>query len=102
MNDTSQITETFSDHLLGASIPDRDARLRMVRLEQPLAEILESGIQILPQSLSEAVQYLREDTVIQNGLGCVADDFIDLKIREWETYDRQVTPWEVNEYLTFF
>lgn len=70
--------------------------------EKPLAEILESGIQILPQSLSEAVQYLREDTVIQNGLGCVADDFIDLKIREWETYDRQVTPWEVNEYLTFF
>ncbi len=40
MTDTSQITETFSDHLLGASIPDRDARLRMVRLEQPLAEIL--------------------------------------------------------------
>tara|TARA_B100000678_G_scaffold277435_1_gene271199 strand:+ start:461 stop:1363 length:903 start_codon:yes stop_codon:yes gene_type:complete len=40
VTDTSQITETFSDHLLGASIPDRDARLRMVRLEQPLAEIL--------------------------------------------------------------
>ncbi|MEL7690269.1 Hsp33 family molecular chaperone HslO [Citromicrobium bathyomarinum] len=40
MNDTSQHSETFSDRLLGASIPARDARLRMVRLEQPLAEIL--------------------------------------------------------------
>ncbi|MAK99644.1 MAG: molecular chaperone Hsp33 [Citromicrobium sp.] len=40
MNDTSQPSETFSDRLLGASIPARDARLRMVRLEQPLAEIL--------------------------------------------------------------
>ena len=25
-----------------------------------------------------------------------------LKSREWETYDRQVTPWEINQYLTFF
>ncbi|MBT48294.1 MAG: molecular chaperone Hsp33 [Citromicrobium sp.] len=40
MNDTSQPSETFSDRLLGASIPARDARLRMVRLEQPLSEIL--------------------------------------------------------------
>jgi len=40
VNDTSQPSETFSDRLLGASIPARDARLRMVRLEQPLAEIL--------------------------------------------------------------
>ena len=40
MNDTSQPSETFSDRLLGASIPARDARLRMVRLEKPLAEIL--------------------------------------------------------------
>lgn len=40
MNDSTQTTETFSDRLLGASIPSRDTRLRLVRLEQPLAEIL--------------------------------------------------------------
>ena len=40
MNNSTQTTETFSDRLLGASIPSRDTRLRLVRLEQPLAEIL--------------------------------------------------------------
>ena len=70
--------------------------------EKPLGEILESGIQILPQSLWEAVQELRQDDVVKSALGPIADEFIDLKIREWETYDRQVTPWEIEEYLTFF
>ena len=40
MNNSTQTTETFSDRLLGASIPSRDTRLRLVRLERPLAEIL--------------------------------------------------------------
>jgi len=33
-------SETFADRLLGASIPARDARLRLVRLDDTLAEIL--------------------------------------------------------------
>ena len=40
--------------------------------------------------------------VVKGALGVAADEFIDLKINEWETYDRQVTPWEIDEYLTFF
>tara|TARA_R100001129_G_scaffold109388_1_gene75082 strand:- start:121 stop:1023 length:903 start_codon:yes stop_codon:yes gene_type:complete len=40
VNNSTQTTETFSDRLLGASIPSRDTRLRLVRLERPLAEIL--------------------------------------------------------------
>ena len=40
MTDTLQTSETFSDHLLGASIPSRDARLRLVRLDRTLDEIL--------------------------------------------------------------
>ena len=70
--------------------------------EKPLAEVLESGIQVLPQSLWEAIQELRKDEVVKNSLGPIADEFIDLKTREWETYDRQVTPWEIQEYLTYF
>jgi len=34
------LSETFTDRLLGASIPARDARLRLVRLDETLAEIL--------------------------------------------------------------
>ena len=70
--------------------------------EKPLNDILESGTKILPQSLWEAVQELRQDNVIKNALGVIADEFIDLKTKEWETYDGKVTQWEIDEYLTFF
>ena len=70
--------------------------------DKSLVEIKSSGIQILPQSLWEAVQHLRDDAVIQSALGPIAPEFIELKTREWETYDRQVTRWEIDEYLTFF
>jgi glutamine synthetase len=70
--------------------------------EQPLAKVREQGIEILPQSLWEAIESLQSDEVIKGALGVIADDFIDLKIREWQTYHDQVTPWEIDEYLTFF
>ena len=70
--------------------------------EKPLQEIIKTGIEILPQSLKEAVHELKQDEVIRGALGPIAEEFIDLKFKEWETYDRQVTPWEVSEYLTFF
>ena len=70
--------------------------------ERSRAEIAEAGIQILPQSLWEAVQELRGNEVIKEALGPIADEFIELKTREWETYDRQVTSWELETYLTFF
>ena len=70
--------------------------------ERSQAEVAEAGIQTLPQSLWEAVQELRRDEVIKGALGPIADEFIELKTREWETYDRQVTSWEIDTYLTFF
>lgn len=70
--------------------------------ELSLSQIRERGIKLLPQSLSESLQELRNDSVVKAGLGPIADEFIELKTREWETYDRQVTPWEINQYLTFF
>ena len=40
MTDISEQTETFADRVLGASIPSRDTRLRLVRLDETLGEIL--------------------------------------------------------------
>jgi glutamine synthetase len=65
-----------------------------------LNEIRDRGMQILPQSLHESLAELRADSVVQSGLGPIADEFLHLKAKEWETYDRQVTPWEINHYLT--
>ena len=67
-----------------------------------LAQIATKGIKTLPQSLKEAIDELKQDEVVRAGLGVIADEFIELKSREWESYDRQVTPWEVGQYLTFF
>ena len=70
--------------------------------ERSQAQVAEAGIQILPQSLWEAIQELGRDEVVKGALGPIADEFIELKTREWETYDRQVTSWEIDRYLTFF
>ena len=70
--------------------------------ERSLAEVRERGIEILPQSLREAIDELRGDQVIKTALVVIADEFIELKAKEWETYDGQVTQWEIDEYLTFF
>ena len=68
--------------------------------QRSLAEIRDSGIKLLPQSLSEAVEELRNDAVVKSALGVIADDFIELKSREWQSYHKQVSAWEVEQYLT--
>jgi len=68
--------------------------------ERSLAEITESGIKLLPQSLTESLGELRADNVVQSGLGAIASEFIELKTREWQTYHKQVSKWEVDQYLS--
>ncbi|MCC7423186.1 MAG: type III glutamate--ammonia ligase [Planctomycetaceae bacterium] len=70
--------------------------------EKSLKEIQERGIRLLPQSLHEAIGELKNDQVVQSGLGPIAPEFIALKTKEWESYDKQVTPWEIDQYLTLF
>lgn len=70
--------------------------------ERSLEEIRAAGIRLLPQSLHEAIHELKNDEIVRASLGVIADEYLDLKTKEWETYDRQVTPWEVNQYLTWF
>ena len=84
-----------------ADPPSQQSKVLGLTLDE-LEEILARGIRILPQSLSEALDELRGDEVIKSALGVIADDFIEMKTREWETYDQQVTSWEVDEYLTYF
>lgn len=60
----------------------------------------ESGISTLPGSLSEAVEELQRDTVVQEALGeHVYERFVDAKQAEWDEYRLQVTPWELDRYL---
>ena len=68
--------------------------------ERPLDEIQAAGIQVLPQSLAEALDELGEDEVVQSALGPIADEFLKIKADEWAEYDGQVSRWEIDRYLT--
>jgi len=58
------------------------------------------GMIQLPQNLMDAVKALEADDVVKAGLGPIAEEYIKLKKAEWSEYMRQVTPWEIDRYLT--
>ena len=70
--------------------------------ELGLEEIQRRGIRLLPQSLAEALAELRKDEVIQEALGVIYEEFVNLKEAEWKEYHSQVSQWEINRYLTMF
>jgi glutamine synthetase len=67
-----------------------------------LEEINRRGIRMLPQSLAESLNELRQDEVVQGALGVIYNEFESLKEAEWKDYHRQVTQWELDRYLTLF
>ena len=67
-----------------------------------LDEIRRRGIRLLPQSLAESLIELKQDEVVRESLGVIYDEFADQKESEWREYHRQVTPWEIERYLTMF
>ena len=67
-----------------------------------LEEIRRRGVKVLPQSLAESLQELKADSVVRDSLGVIYDEFVEQKEAEWREYHRQVTPWEIERYLTMF
>lgn len=58
-------------------------------------------VETLPRSLDEALDALSQDDVILNALGpYVADRYLAAKRQELEDYHHQITPWEVERYIT--
>lgn len=63
-------------------------------------EARERSIDILPRDITEALDNLERDDVIREALGEFAyQKFRNLKLKEWEEYSLQVTPWEIDQYL---
>ena len=58
-------------------------------------------LNVLPGSLSEAIEELEQDAVIRESLGAhICERFISAKRLEWDDYRLEVTPWELSKYLT--
>ncbi|MFQ5692637.1 MAG: type III glutamate--ammonia ligase [Nitrospinota bacterium] len=65
------------------------------------AKLKRRGIGILPQNLGEALDALEKDKVVQSALGePLYREFMAVKREEWAHYNRTVTGWEVNRFLT--
>lgn len=63
-------------------------------------ELAELNLQQLPMSLGEAIEAMNHDDFIQEILGKqIAKTYIKTKRREWDTYNAQVTQWELEQYL---
>ena len=61
------------------------------------------GIEELPGTLMEAVSCMEKDAFMRETLGDhIFEKYITLKKEEWNRYRRQVTDWEINEYLNKF
>jgi glutamine synthetase len=60
-------------------------------------------LETLPSSLAEALDALTQDDVIMGALGAyISDRYVAAKTQEWDDYNRQVTPWELDRYLSRF
>jgi glutamine synthetase len=73
----------------------------------PYEELRSRGLETLPTNLLNATLELEHDDVLRRALGRGrGEDYVDYYIRvkrdEWNRYHEQVTPWEINEYLTRF
>lgn len=86
-----------------------DGIKRRLRAPEPVEENIyeltkeqreERGIGSLPGSLDEALDALKQDTVVQAALGeHILERYIEAKERESHEYRVAVTPWEIGRYL---
>jgi glutamine synthetase len=59
------------------------------------------GIEQLPETLGEAIDELAGSELALKALGeHVFTRYVDLKRAEWEDYRVQVSPWELDQYLS--
>lgn len=66
-------------------------------------ERIEAGIESLPGSLKEALEYMAKDDLIKETLGEHAyQHFVRAKLIEWDIYRIQVHQWELDQYLEIF
>ena len=66
------------------------------------AERMRKGIKPLPKSLYEAVEDFRKDDVFRSALGKeFFDEYVNIKLAEWDEYSSLVTPWETQHMIEY-
>ena len=76
-----------------------DENLRNATYEQ----LRESGQEILPMTLGEAIRAYEADSFVKDVLGeSIYNKFLEAKIAEWKDFRTCVTQWEIGRYLNLF
>ena len=66
-------------------------------------ELKAEGIELLPASLTEALDALEQDPVVLEALGSpYAEYYIKVKRDEWKRYHDSISQWEIDTYLEAF
>lgn len=79
--------------------PSVDKDLFDMNAEQMAAE----GITVLPASLEEAVNELRESPIAKDTLGeHIFNKYIEAKSKEWDSFRTKVSQWELDNYLAIY
>ncbi|WP_035445343.1 type I glutamate--ammonia ligase [Atopococcus tabaci] len=64
------------------------------------SDLEENGIPMLPSTLVEAMDLMQKDPIITEALGShILTNFIEEKEVEWNAYQMQISPWELESYL---
>jgi glutamine synthetase len=67
------------------------------------AELEQLGVRTLPRTLLEAIEAFDADPLMESVLGPeLRKAYVELKTEEWWDYHDEISPWEVQRYLTFF
>ena len=66
-------------------------------------ELARRGVETLPRTLLEAIDALDADPLMELAFGPeLKKAYVELKTQEWWDYHNDVSPWEIERYLTFF
>jgi glutamine synthetase len=84
-----------------------DGIRQKLALPEPLEETLVNHdrgrlrhVETLPASLGQALDALMHDDVVLSALGpYISDRYLAVKRQEYDTYNQQVTTWELDRYL---
>ena len=67
------------------------------------SERMHPRTRLLPATLGEALDGMREDPFIRDALGdTIYEGFLDAKSIEWTEYSQQVHSWEIERYMPIF
>lgn len=62
-----------------------------------------NGIDSLPGTLFEALEFMEKDPIVKDILGDHAySSFVEGKTREWDEYRTQVSSWEIDKYMVMY